>query len=468
MCDEKQVCDGCGQTMAFDDTLIELNDGMFCTDCVGECADCGEVHNREDMHSIDGRTLCADCVVECHECHETIARDAACEVDGEHYCRECYDDNFVCCGGCEDSVHVDDVHTVREHGRHGRHDVYYCDSCFDERYASCERCGCEVRIDGNGNGDNESYTSEGGDGPYCSECYCEYYTTCDSCSSEISREHCHCNDSGEVFCDDCWQDDNGCAEWPETRVRCGVRFDEIRSRRRFGVELETSDCEGVADIREDTVFGSKHDGSISGKEFVSPPLSGDDGLEHVRQFCKLARNFHVDKRCGYHLHLDMSDETCEGLRRIAYAYAKTQSVWQSFVRRTRRENHYCKALVWGCNDVRYTSAVDGLPGASGRYHWFNLRAYQRHRTFEVRLHTGTLNSDKVCNWIKAHTRFADWASAHSFDEIDAMFSGSADERFAALAEIWDDSELTEYYRGRAGAFGTRYDHTGCADMSLAS
>ena len=103
-------------------------------------------------------------------------------------------------------------------------------------------------------------------------------------------------------------------EW-EFRVFPPVgNFVEIGSRRRFGVELETSKCPDHEDIRDDTCFGCKEDGSIDGKEFISPPLSSDRGLEAIRHFCEVAQKFEVDKKCGFHLHLDMTGESVESVK----------------------------------------------------------------------------------------------------------------------------------------------------------
>jgi hypothetical protein len=73
------------------------------------------------------------------------------------------------------------------------------------------------------------------------------------------------------------------------------------------------------------------------------------------------------------------------------------------------------------------------------------------------LHTATLDADKVCNWVKAHTRFIDWAAGKTLDEIDEIFGGigsSTKSKFRAIATIWADTELTDFYGSRAREFGT--------------
>jgi hypothetical protein len=89
-----------------------------------------------------------------------------------------------------------------------------------------------------------------------------------------------------------------------------------------------------------------------------------------------------------------------------------------------------------------------------RYAWLNVAAYDAHGTLEVRLHTSTLEGEKVCNWVAAHTRFIDKVRNMTWKEIDALFGDSVESGFAGLSKVWNDSELTDYYAGRAEKFGT--------------
>jgi hypothetical protein len=236
-----------------------------------------------------------------------------------------------------------------------------------------------------------------------------------------------------------------------------VRFERIKSARRFGIELETHQCDGYESIRDKSVFGAKDDGSIDGKEFISPPMSGDEGLEHVETFCRLARSWEVDKCCGFHVHLDMTGETLDALKSIVTAYAATEDVWSLFVAGSRRENSYCARLDHDPSDLLHLCSLAEFGRfASGvsRYMWFNIAAYNGHRTFEIRLHGGTLDVRKITNWVKAHVRFADWASSRSREDIRRAFRGTVQDRFAKLAEIWQDKELADFYAARAEKFGT--------------
>lgn len=230
----------------------------------------------------------------------------------------------------------------------------------------------------------------------------------------------------------------------------------IRSTRKFGVELETASCPNYHDCNEKTMFVDKYDGSITGREFISPACYGDADFRRIVEFCRFAngRKWTVDKQCGFHVHIDVTHESDESLRRIAKAYYQTAKVWQSFVPKARRSNYYCKDVQWtpdsmGRGDFGYWA------DNQDRYAWFNVASYGRHGTFEVRLHSATLDANKVCNWVAAHTRFVDWVACHTQEEVDSMLAGNENDRFAAICEIIG-AELGEYYRERAKRFGTEY------------
>jgi len=403
------------------------------------CDNCGR--DASDLVNVDGDNLCDKCSFECTDCGEVFAIDGRMTSEaGDEYCESCYGDAFYSCESCGCEVASDDTHTSED--GHGP----YCEGCYDEKYAHCEACGCEVRSD-------YLRVPEYGDGGYCDDCFSERYCTCDNCGCEMHVDNAHTDGDG-CYCADCAEGET----WTPGGKVYSDKTARMKSARFFGVELETDSCRGYEASRTRHCFGAKEDGSINGKEFISPPMQGDAGLEEIERFCKVARNWAVDKSCGYHLHLDMTNEEIGGLRSICYAYYLTARVWASFVSHTRRDNSYCEPIQW---EPEYlpTSGYEFRywAGRQNRYQWFNVASYGRHTTFEIRLHGGTLAVDKVANWVKAHVRFADWASKQSMAELRRLFSGRGlCMMFDVMADVWADADLTEYYRERAAEFGTQY------------
>jgi hypothetical protein len=428
------------------------------------CADCGElcpINKRRT--SADGEDYCPSCYEEkytsCANCGEELSReDARTSADGVDYCQSCYDDNFTTCHNCQNEVSTDKALSA---GRRGRDEYDYCPDCFNELFARC--CSC-----GNVHPQDDCTTDDSGE-TYCADCYSEYYTSCEQCGAEISRDDAiYTEDS--CYCGDCAPSGND-REWePACSFRPSASYREIGSHRKFGIELETSQCSGFDDLEGDTVFGAKEDGSISGMEFVSPVLSSDAGLDEIRDFCRRAdyHNFDVDSKCGFHAHFDVRDLSVAQLKSVCYAYHKTYCAWSSFVPEKRRENHYCREHCWTTLDLDEISDFEGWnrfakggtwnyrSDATDRYAWINVKAYARHGTLEVRLHTATLEQGKICNWVKAHARFIDCVRNLTFKQIDSLFGDNAHTQFNGLSKIWKDGDLTDFYAKRAAKFGTHY------------
>jgi hypothetical protein len=355
--------------------------------------------------------------------------------DGQEFCDDCYGELYCSCEECGSEVAVDDLHC--------HNDTCYCESCFDQQFTSCDSC-CETAV-------RDQCVCYGRDQTICQSCYQENYFACERC-----EEVCHFDDYGEDGC---------CCECSEAN-REDIRALPFRSRdnschrtgsqRSFGIELETSSCDGYLELDGEVSFSSKDDGSIAAKEFVSEVLCGDDGLAAVENFCHRAAElgFEVDSTCGYHLHVDVSDLNQTQLASVATAYGLTYKLWTSFVSDSRRRNNYCARHSWNINAHREYERFADFARAQDRYQWFNVRAYCTHSTFEIRLHSGTLNAVKICNWIIAQLRFVEAVAHLPSEEVFRLFANeSLSSQFLNCCEFWPE-DVAEYLRERAAKFGT--------------
>jgi hypothetical protein len=225
-------------------------------------------------------------------------------------------------------------------------------------------------------------------------------------------------------------------------------YDQIRSQRKFGLELETHSCPHYRRLRGNTPFGAKFDCSVGGMEFVSPILGGDEGLAAVEEFCAKAAelNFTVGEDCGFHLHMDMRDECTSALKSAAYAYLKTDAVWRLLVNNFRANNcGYCRVPEWTLRDLERADDMELWCDRWNRYALCNLQAYPKFGSYEIRLYQGTLDAKEINNWIKAHLRFTDWACTKDYTEIDDAFSGSAASKWESLKAIFGDIHLNRTY-----------------------
>ena len=431
-------CDNCNRVIDGVIFIGSEDEEVLCTACYVDlyptCAECGERFHQnklEDGYCDECRSAC---FTKCAECGEFFHNDnGQNSANGDFYCEDCYSDKFTTCDNCNTEVSHDD--SCFEDGEN------YCESCHSELFTRCESCNDTISRE-------EAFSDDNGN-DYCDNCYSELYATCDNCGRTVDREEAYCNDNGEYYCSRCER--NQREYWEPKRFVPGVSCIETNSDICFGVELETSACRNHGDIQDRTVFGCKADGSITGNEFISPILSTDKGLDAIREFCSAAAEFEVDNKCGFHLHIDMRGRSAEELRAIAYAYHLTYKFWASLVPSSRRNNSYCgkhdydREELETCGD---TYAFGRMARSKDRYSWINLAAFNSHHTFEVRLHTSTLNGDKVCNWVKAHLFFVEYVKGKTLDELEIIFSNVN----KGMAAAWQSPELTEFYNERAKQF----------------
>jgi hypothetical protein len=96
---------------------------------------------------------------------------------------------------------------------------------------------------------------------------------------------------------------------------------------------------------------------------------------------------YVNKTCGFHVHLDMRN------RDKYKAFNNLMSVQGLLYRmnpKSRKDNRFCKP----------TRGKDFDKNSSGsRYKGVNVASIHKHGTIEVRIHSGTINSIKIINWV---------------------------------------------------------------------
>jgi len=274
----------------------------------------------------------------------------------------------------------------------------------------------------------------------CLGCFDAYYTYCDGCGALLARP---LRSRVTNYCSRCRYTE--ASIWKATPLPVSIAtYTRVGSRRKYGVEIETARCHNHNALRGRTNFGAKPDCSVTGLEFDSPVLYGDEGFDAIAALLDFAdeHRWRVDSECGCHIHLDMRAETDAQLAAVAYAYRVTTRLWQQFVPRRRHEGAYCHTPRWSACDLReefeqgtwcFRDFAEYLTDT--RYEMVNLLAYYDHHTFEIRSLEGTLDKDTICNWVTCHCRFVDAVRDLSFDEIDALFSGSLHEQFDALETL---------------------------------
>lgn len=196
------------------------------------------------------------------------------------------------------------------------------------------------------------------------------------------------------------------------------------------------------------------DASVNGGyELVSPVLKGQSGLDEVKAVCEALSEVGalINKSCGFHAHFGTDDfkESISVWRNLYINYATLEEDIDAFMPPSRRRNTYCASLkVCGwCEKMENARTLVELEKAitkRSRYFKLNSQSYWRHGTVEFRQHSGTIEFDKIRNWLLFCARLVELSKRERL--------GCGGER--ALAKLLDRG-LAAFYKQRKQKFERR-------------
>lgn len=240
------------------------------------------------------------------------------------------------------------------------------------------------------------------------------------------------------------------------------------SNRKFGIEIEaynisiTQAVHAIAavgiDIRAEEYGHTRPrqwkvvtDGSVPGGfEVVSPVLQGEEGLEQIKKVCRALNDAgaKVDKRCGFHVHVDANGLTAADIKNVMERYGRFENEIDKFMPVSRRSNNntYCKSVSGWLSRARShfgsANTVDSVVRLmSERYYKINLQAYLRHGTIEFRQHSGTTNAEKTTNWVRFCINFVEQSIVRmetvrtTNDTANASMRASTQAKYARIIEL---------------------------------
>jgi hypothetical protein len=176
----------------------------------------------------------------------------------------------------------------------------------------------------------------------------------------------------------------------------------MTTERHIGVELEASiprkNLEALTDDLRLSVY--RHylalgtDGSVtSNDKFEGSELricAPTSKIKEVVSFVSAAlikAQAKVDKSCGMHVHLDARPTTGANAKNMFERLVDQQFALFQIVPSSRRSNRYCK----------YTKKDDWR--GTDRYKAVNPLSFKKYNTIEVRMHSGTVDANKIIPWI---------------------------------------------------------------------
>lgn len=187
----------------------------------------------------------------------------------------------------------------------------------------------------------------------------------------------------------------GLGEWVGVEIECFIpgsdKFNElnksIMALRIPGVEMHRDGSIHPDDYDEDN---EEHE---DGSEYTPVEFTivfNRSNPEPLKRLCEFlaAEGALVNKSCGLHVHLDQRDaiEKHGVLSRRISRFRAALPILGQMVSESRRGNTYCQMEV---------SRRSG-----DRYYAINLTSLSKHKTIEVRLHSGTTDYTKIINWVE--------------------------------------------------------------------
>lgn len=131
----------------------------------------------------------------------------------------------------------------------------------------------------------------------------------------------------------------------------------------------------------------------------------------------------VNSKCGLHVHLDARHIEPEQVENAALKLHSALPLMVAMQSPQRRLNKYCSPVMNTTEGGGYVYKMGAQrkvfePLGTERYAAINVQAYRRHKTVEVRIHSGTTNADKIKHWCELLSTV--WTSREIAFGLDAL------------------------------------------------
>lgn len=200
-------------------------------------------------------------------------------------------------------------------------------------------------------------------------------------------------------------------------IECFVNRGAIRTAaERTGMAYE---YEGYNHRDGHDYFKFTTDGSVCGMadpiECVSPVLAGVNGKNTLRNAVKTLNTAgaNVNQTCGLHVHIGAAKLTARQYCNVFVNYAYLEAVIDTFMAPSRRADNafYAQTLQDHLYHLEQAVTIENVQRAldSCRYHKVNAESYRRHKTIEFRQHAGTVNYEKIINWVSFCGKLVIWS-----------------------------------------------------------
>lgn len=238
-----------------------------------------------------------------------------------------------------------------------------------------------------------------------------------------------------------------CKEMEAGNFGTSKNFDFLPGNFSYGFELETSDGQFLLDQPENYGFVTLYDGSISGHEYASVPMRKNN-LGALKSFCETIQKNHVTNRfCSVHIHVGSVPYSQKNLLALYSLFYRLQDELHGIVSPFKKDLTFLTAKLKGeskdhCQYLpklpvldmeHFNSAFFGWAkikpsqyrteesasiltsttkwNVESRYFFVNFTNYcmQNEGTIELRLLQGSLDFNRIFNWLAINTAIIQYA-----------------------------------------------------------
>jgi len=186
-------------------------------------------------------------------------------------------------------------------------------------------------------------------------------------------------------------------------------------------------------------------------ECVSPVLTYGESADKLTKICRAlaAVGVKINKTCGLHVHIGARDLTDAEYCNVFVNYMYLQSLIDSFLPQSRRNSRWAKRLNMYESRVLVATTKRAMYVALNcdRYFAVNAHAYERHNTIEFRQHSGSVEYNKITNWLAFCVKLVEWSKNNR------LTAESAPRTIDEIAFL-NEAEK-EYFKQRAARFAER-------------
>lgn len=328
-------------------------------------------------------------------------------------------------------------------------DEVICEDCVQNYTGLCDCCGTRI-WEMDAIRDEHTFL--------CESCYERSYTRCEECDCIIPNSSACCDDDGNYYCENCWEELNSRPPIHEYSYKPEPIF-YGKGTRYLGVELEI-DHGGEDNYAAGHILAAanasgehlyiKRDGSLDcGMELVTHPMTLDYHMNAMpwEKVLDEARSLgflsHKTQTCGLHVHISRDTFGYTGLEQecaIARLLYFVEKFWPELLRFSRRTEAQVNrwAARYGMKLFPHEMMDCAKHPYAGRYMAVNLT---NRKTVEIRIFRGTLKLNTLLATLQMVNAICDVAVSLCDEELQAMSWHSFLDRI-------HEKELIQYLKER--------------------